>query len=350
MDETVKTDSGAAKQNKSGGKKWLIILILLLLLLGIGVFFFRDKLPFLNSANEVEQEESFVLDVIDGKTIEVLYKDKEEIISIIGIDVPFLENADGNDECYGEEVLNKANELLVGESIIVETEGEIDDEGRLLASIRLLNKEDYGEKLLWGGYAWHDNKVVHDRFDAYENAEKFARENELGLWDEDTCGGERIAIETVEQEISMMPDEMEVVEELVEPEIEEVPAYDCSGDVYDCDSFSGTGTVQEAFEFCLDQEGGDVHLLDENDNGIVCDEDEVTTDPEADAAIENMVKLPSSGAQMVYDCSYDRYSCEDFSNSTDAQVVFEICKARGVGDIHKLDSGKNGLACEYLGE
>ena len=46
-------------------------------------------------------------------------------------------------------------------------------------------------------------------------------------------------------------------------------------------------------------------------------------------------------------CSYNAYNCSDFSTHAEAQRVFEVCG--GVNnDIHKLDSDKDGLACESL--
>ncbi len=48
-----------------------------------------------------------------------------------------------------------------------------------------------------------------------------------------------------------------------------------------------------------------------------------------------------------YDCSGNIYNCTDFSTHTEAQAVYEACG--GVSnDIHRLDSDKDGLACESL--
>jgi len=52
----------------------------------------------------------------------------------------------------------------------------------------------------------------------------------------------------------------------------------------------------------------------------------------------------SSGA--VCDCSSNRYDCNDFSGHTAAQACYEYCISLGKGDIHKLNSDKDGLACE----
>lgn len=47
------------------------------------------------------------------------------------------------------------------------------------------------------------------------------------------------------------------------------------------------------------------------------------------------------------DCSSNIYNCSDFQYQEDAQYVFEYCG--GVGnDVHRLDSDKDGIACESL--
>ena len=45
-------------------------------------------------------------------------------------------------------------------------------------------------------------------------------------------------------------------------------------------------------------------------------------------------------------CSGNLYNCDDFKTQTEAQSCFEYCKSLGKGDIHKLDSNKDGTACE----
>jgi hypothetical protein len=47
-------------------------------------------------------------------------------------------------------------------------------------------------------------------------------------------------------------------------------------------------------------------------------------------------------------CSSNLYNCADFSSHADAQACYDYCKAQGYGDIHRLDSNKDGNACESL--
>jgi micrococcal nuclease len=55
----------------------------------------------------------------------------------------------------------------------------------------------------------------------------------------------------------------------------------------------------------------------------------------------------STSPQEEIICSYNTYNCSDFSTHAEAQGVFEYCG--GVAnDIHRLDTDKDGLACESL--
>ncbi len=47
-------------------------------------------------------------------------------------------------------------------------------------------------------------------------------------------------------------------------------ACDCSGDFYDCAYFRSRSEAQQCFDYCLTRTG-DVHKLDENGDGIVCE-------------------------------------------------------------------------------
>lgn len=57
------------------------------------------------------------------------------------------------------------------------------------------------------------------------------------------------------------------------------------------------------------------------------------------------ISQPQEGGP--HDCSSNIYNCSDFQYQEDAQYVFEYCG--GVSnDVHRLDSDKDGVACESL--
>lgn len=47
---------------------------------------------------------------------------------------------------------------------------------------------------------------------------------------------------------------------------------DCSGDRYKCDDFAQHAEAQGCFEYCLAQGAGDVHRLDKDGDGMVCED------------------------------------------------------------------------------
>jgi hypothetical protein len=47
-------------------------------------------------------------------------------------------------------------------------------------------------------------------------------------------------------------------------------------------------------------------------------------------------------------CDQDRYNCPYFGTQSRAQACYNWCVSLGRGDIHRLDSDGNGLACESL--
>ena len=50
------------------------------------------------------------------------------------------------------------------------------------------------------------------------------------------------------------------------------PVCDCSGDIYNCGSFSDHKSAQECFEYCISIGQGDIHRLDGDNDGSVCED------------------------------------------------------------------------------
>ena len=47
-------------------------------------------------------------------------------------------------------------------------------------------------------------------------------------------------------------------------------------------------------------------------------------------------------------CNANTLNCSDFSTHTEAQACYDWCVSQGAGDIHRLDSDSDGIACESL--
>lgn len=67
-----------------------------------------------------------------------------------------------------------------------------------------------------------------------------------------------------------------------------------------------------------------------------------------DEARRNNMGLWRESDFAVCDCSGNRYDCRDFDTHQEAQACFEACYDSTGEDIHRLDGGNDGLACESL--
>ena len=50
-----------------------------------------------------------------------------------------------------------------------------------------------------------------------------------------------------------------------------VPNFVCGSDVYNCGNFTTHRDAQNAYNYCLSQGKGDIHQLDSDGDGIVCE-------------------------------------------------------------------------------
>ena len=172
-------------------RKQIPLLLAGILLILIGYFAgFLQKQP--QSTSEVEQTQiSLALSatelanlikvtrVIDGDTIEI---EGGKRIRLIGMDTPEL-NKSGETGCYGREAYDYANKLLAGQMVRLEKDvSEMDRYGRLLRFV-YLGDTLINEKLVRDGYArvytYPPDVKYNDKF---LESEKYASENNLGLW------------------------------------------------------------------------------------------------------------------------------------------------------------------------
>jgi hypothetical protein len=49
------------------------------------------------------------------------------------------------------------------------------------------------------------------------------------------------------------------------------PVCNCSGDLYNCGSFNSSGQAQACYNYCVEQGRGDIHRLDRDNDGLVCE-------------------------------------------------------------------------------
>lgn len=129
-----------------------------------------------------------VSEVIDGDTIRLSDGNK---VRILGIDTPETKDPRKPVECFGQEASQKMIELVGGKEvtlIVDKTQDDKDKYGRLLRYV-FIKDTDIGAKMIKDGYAFAYTKYPVSKMDQYVSFEKFARENKLGLWSDDTCSG-----------------------------------------------------------------------------------------------------------------------------------------------------------------
>ena len=151
----------------------------------------NDKLNLPSSNVEVNttKETARVLRVIDGDTVEVSLNGKEETVRLIGIDAPEIADPRKTVECFGKESSNFAKSKLDGQTIELEsdpTQGNRDKYGRLLRYV-FINELNINKLMISEGFA-HEYTYQSNPYkyqSEFENAQRKAKENKVGLWSED---------------------------------------------------------------------------------------------------------------------------------------------------------------------
>jgi micrococcal nuclease len=134
-----------------------------------------------------------VVQVVDGDTIKVNIQNELVTLRLIGIDTPETKDPRKPVQCFGEEASKKATELLQGKKIYLEadpTQGELDKYNRLLRYVFFEDHTSYQEKMIKEGYGFEYTYNLPYKYQKeYKEAEVFAREHSLGLWNNKTCSG-----------------------------------------------------------------------------------------------------------------------------------------------------------------
>jgi micrococcal nuclease len=138
-----------------------------------------DKTP----ENFENMEKTVVERAVDGDTIVI---SGGERVRMIGINTPESVKEAGDPEYFGKEASRYTSNNLEGKTIYLEKDvSETDDYGRLLRYIYLEDGTFYNEKIVKEGYAFAGTYPPDVKYnEILQEAERFARENNLGLWGE----------------------------------------------------------------------------------------------------------------------------------------------------------------------
>jgi len=135
-----------------------------------------------------------VVRVVDGDTVDVRLDGQVVRLRLIGIDTPEVVDPRRAVECFGREASAKAHELLDGQTVTLEadtTQDDVDRYGRLLRYIWLPDGRLFNQEMIGQGYAFEYTYRVPYKYQAeFKQAELDAREQQRGLWSQQTCAGE----------------------------------------------------------------------------------------------------------------------------------------------------------------
>jgi micrococcal nuclease len=132
-------------------------------------------------------EEAKVLRVVDGDTIKVLIRDKEDTVRLIGIDAPETVDSKKSIQCFGKEASEEAKKALENKTIVLEsdsTQEDRDEYGRLLRYVFLEDGVNFDKFMLSEGFAreytFKGNPYKYRS--EFIQAEKKAKDGGKGLW------------------------------------------------------------------------------------------------------------------------------------------------------------------------
>ncbi len=116
-----------------------------------------------------------VIRILDGDTIEVLYKNKPIKIRLAHIDCPEKRGS----QPFGNNAKKTLSDLCFGQNVTVYGE-KYDRNKRLIAIIVNHKKQIVNQEMIKRGMAWHFKRYSKDLL--YAKLEQEARKNRVGLW------------------------------------------------------------------------------------------------------------------------------------------------------------------------
>lgn len=143
---------------------------------------------------EPERKTYKVTKVVDGDTIDIDMDGKTQRIRLIGVNTPETVHPEKAVECFGEEASKYAKSRLTDKEVSIETDDsqdKYDKYNRMLAYV-FLDDENFNESLIKNGYAYEYTYNVPYKYQSeFKAAQKYAEQNNIGLWAPDACKVEK---------------------------------------------------------------------------------------------------------------------------------------------------------------
>lgn len=194
-----------------------------------------------------------VVHVADGDTITVMSGQEKVKVRLYGIDTPEIT------QWYGQNAKTFTSSQVLGKTVEVQ-EMDVDRYGRVVGLVSVgdlvLNRH-----LVAYGYAWVYHQYCKAPFcSEWVEVEAEAKAKRLGLWKKPNVippweyrRGKRAK--------STSPSDKDTPKS----------GCDCSGNLYNCSNFKTQAEAQACYEKCMREKGADVHKLDGDGNGRVCE-------------------------------------------------------------------------------
>jgi micrococcal nuclease len=193
-----------------------ITLFILVIIIGLGLFAYgypnkevltvtdqvgqkpHPRFEYLSASDpllERRGSSGIVTHVTDGDTFDIMIDGTKSRVRMLGINTPESVDPRRPVECFGREASNYLKDLINNKQVTLEKDPDkpgTDEYGRLLRYV-FLGDININEQMIRDGYAYEytykSEKYMYQN--QFKQAEKFARENKLGLWADSTCHGEK---------------------------------------------------------------------------------------------------------------------------------------------------------------
>ena len=194
-----------------------------------------------------------VIHVADGDTITVLREGKKVKVRLYGIDTP------EKSQWYGQNAKSFTSAQVFGKTVEVQ-EIDVDRYGRVVGLVSVGNLV-LNRHLVAYGYAWVYHHYCKEPFcSEWSRVEAKARSEKRGLW--------KTANAIPPWEYRRSKRKKKTRQPL---KVESGSGCDCSGNLYNCSDFKTQRQAQECYDHCKRVKGRDVHKLDRDGDGRVCE-------------------------------------------------------------------------------
>jgi micrococcal nuclease len=121
--------------------------------------------------------------VVDGDTIIVQMKGKEERVRLIGVDTPETKHPEKPVEDFGKKASAFTKRMVEGKKVTLKYDWQRrDKDGRLLAYVYLEDGTFLNAEIVKQGYGYADTRFPFKYLEEFRDYQKIARDNKKGLW------------------------------------------------------------------------------------------------------------------------------------------------------------------------